>query len=78
MEVFCEKISIFEVCCLNVSKNVKGVRGSLYHFLTLPVPLPDEEKKFRLFFDASKGFMKAFKGLHKTFEAPERSVKMKI
>ena len=63
--------------------------------LTLPVPIPYEDKKLTEIFiltllcGASKGFMKALKGLHKTFwgtlkafikpfEAPQRSVKIKI
>ena len=40
--------------------------------VTFPVPIPDEEKK---------GFMKAlkpFKVFIKDFEAPQRSVKIKI
>ena len=47
--------------------------------LTLPVPIPDEEKKlseifiFTLLCGVLKGFMKA-----KPFEAPQRSVKIKI
>ena len=51
--------------------------------LTLPTPIPDKEKKLTEIFifisllcGASKGFMKALKGLHKPFEAPERSVKI--
>ena len=49
--------------------------------LTLPVPIPDEEKKltqifiFTLLYGASKGFIKVFK---KTFEVTQRSVKIKI
>ena len=41
--------------------------------LTLSVPIPDEEIKLTQIFiftflcGASKGFMKAFKALHKTF-----------
>ena len=31
-----------------------------------------------LLFSASKGFMKAFKALIKSFETPQRSVKIKI
>ena len=52
--------------------------------LTLPTPIPDKEKKltqifiFTLLCGASKGFMKAFKAFIKPFEAPQRSVKMKI
>ena len=51
--------------------------------LTLPVPIPDEEKKltdifiFTLLYAASKGFTKALKGFIKPFEAPQRSVKIK-
>ena len=52
--------------------------------LTLPVPIPDEEKKltwifaFTLLCGASKGFIKAFKALIKPFEASQRSVEIKI
>ena len=52
--------------------------------LTLPVPIPDEEKKVtEIFFlaflcGASKDFMKAFKAFIKPVEAPQRSVKIKI
>ena len=52
--------------------------------LTLPVPIPDKEKKlssifiFTLLCGASKGFMKAFKAFIKPFEAPQRSVKIKV
>ena len=47
-------------------------------------PLPDEEKKVTLIFiftlicGASKGFMKVLKAFIKPFEAPQRSVKIKI
>ena len=47
-------------------------------------PIPDEEKKltsifiFRLLCGASKSFMKALKVFIKTFEAPQRSLKIKI
>ena len=52
--------------------------------LTLPVPILDDMKKltyifvFTLLCDASKGFMKALKVLIKPFEAPRRSVEIKI
>ena len=52
--------------------------------LTLPVPIPDEEKKlsyifiFTLLCRASKGFRKALKTFIKPFETPERSEKIKI
>ena len=51
------------------------------HVLTLPVPFPDDEKKLSYIFiftlpcGASKGFMKVF---IKPFEAPQRSMKIKI
>ena len=50
----------------------------------LPAPIPDKEKKltqiliFTLLCGASKGFMKALKAFIKPFEAPKRSVKIKI
>ena len=52
--------------------------------LTLNVPIPDKVKKlsknftFTLLCGASKGFMKAFKAFIKPFEAPQKSVKIKI
>ena len=52
--------------------------------LNLSVPITDKEKKlskifvFKFLFGASKGFMKAFKAFIKPFEAPERSVKIKL
>ena len=52
--------------------------------LTLPVLIPDEEKKltyifiFRLLCGASKGFMKPLRAFIKPFEAPQRSLKIKI
>ena len=53
--------------------------------LTLPAPIPDEEKKltkkistFTFLCGASKGFMKALKAFMKLFEAPQRNVKIKI
>ena len=58
----------------------------VWQYLTLSIPIPDEEKKLTLIFifillcGASKGFMKALKALKafiKTFEAPQRSVKIK-
>ena len=53
-------------------------------FLTLPVPIPEEEKQlakiiiFTLLCGASKGFMKALKAFIKPFEAPQRSMKIKF
>ena len=52
--------------------------------LTLPVPILDEEKKlsqifiFTLLCGVSKDFMKALNAFAKPFEAPQRSVKIKI
>ena len=52
--------------------------------LTLPVPIPSEEKKSSYIFiftplcGASKGFMKVLKAFIKSFEAPQRSVKKKF
>ena len=51
--------------------------------LSLPVRMPDKEKKITWIFifthlcGASKGFIKAFKTFIKPFEAPQRSVKIK-
>ena len=55
-----------------------------FNFLTLPVPIPDEEKKlteifiFILLCGTSEGSTKATKAFIKPFEAPQRSVKIKI
>ena len=52
--------------------------------LTLSAPIPDEEKKsteifiFTLLSGASKGFMNALKAFIKLFQAPQRSVQIKI
>ena len=51
--------------------------------LTLHVTIPDEEKKLtQLFnhtsFEVSKGFIKTLKAFIKPFEAPQRTVKIKI
>ena len=50
--------------------------------ITLPVPISDKEKKiifiFTLLCSASKGFMRALMAFIKPFEAPQRSVKIKI
>ena len=52
--------------------------------LTLPVPIPDEEKKIKLIFYfshffvvAQKGFMKALKAYIKPFEAPQKKCENK-
>ena len=53
------------------------MKASLQLTLTLPITIPDEERKltfFTILCGASKGFMKALK----PFEAPQRSVKIKI
>ena len=60
--------------------NVYTIRTNL----TLRVPIPDNEKKlseifiFTLLCGALKGFMKTLKAFIKPFEAPQRSVKIKI
>ena len=51
--------------------------------LTFSVPIPDEEKKLSEIFiltlcGASKDFMKALKTFIKPFEAPQKSIKIKI
>ena len=52
--------------------------------LTLPTPISDKERKLSLKFYfhtplwCLKRFIKAFKPFIKTFEAPQRSVKIKI
>ena len=56
---------------------------SQIRYLTLPVPIPDEEKKltqtfiFTLICGASKVFMKVLRAFIKPFEAPQKSVKIK-
>ena len=53
-------------------------------FLTLPVPILDEERKLTqililtILCGPAKGFMKALKAFIKLFEAPQRSVKILI
>ena len=52
--------------------------------LTFPIPIPDKERKLTtvfisaLLFGVLKGFMRAFRVFIKPFEAPQRSVKIKI
>ena len=64
------QISLFDITTFNI--------------LTLPVPIPDEERKLGEIFilailcGASKGFMKTLKAFMKPFEAPQKSVKIKI
>ena len=56
----------------------------MVHWLTFSVQIPDEKRKltyifiFTFLYGVSKGFMKALKALIKPFEAPKRSVKVKI
>ena len=63
---------------------IRMMGAVVFNKLTLPVPIPDEEKKltyifiFPLLCGASKGFAKAFKAFIKPFETPKRSVKIKI
>ena len=53
-------------------------------YLTLPISIPEEEKKLIQIFiltllcDASKGFIKTLKAFIKPFEAPQRRAKIKI
>ena len=67
--------------CTILSKFVDSVNGLSSSSLTLPVWIPDEEKKlswifiFTLLCGASKGSIKAF---IKPFEAPQRSMKFKL
>ena len=78
--------SIFKaICSWNlVHSHIAFVKSKFEIHLTLPVPIPDEEKKLTQFFifsllcGASKGFMKAIKVFIKLFEAPQRIVKIKI
>ena len=56
----------------------------MVHWLTFSVQIPDEKRKltyifiFTFLYGVSKGFMKALKAFIKPFEAPKRSVKVKI
>ena len=65
--------------CLQENKNEKKAP-----FLTLNGLIPGKVKKlnkifiFTLLCDASKGFMKTLKVFIKPFEAPQRSVEIKI
>ena len=53
-------------------------------FLTLPVPILDEERKLTqililtILCGPAKGFMKALKAFIKLFEAPQKNMKIKI
>ena len=64
--------------------NLWDLRTILLCVSILNVPIPDKVKKlsqifiFTLLCGASKGFMKALKAFIKPFEAPQRSVKIKI
>ena len=57
---------------------------TLHKNLTLPVPIPDKEKKlteifiFTLLYGASEGLMKALNAFIKLSEAPQRSAKIKF
>ena len=65
-------------------KNDKIKVVHVISLLTLLAPILDEDKKLTKMFiftflcGATKGFMKAFKAFIKPFEAPQRSVKIKI
>ena len=76
----------FSACIYLFKVNNGNTRtiSRIWSKLTLPVPVPDEEKKlsyifiFTLLYGASKGFMNASKAFMKPFEAPPRSVKIKM
>ena len=79
-----DTIGIFQLLCYkNLFDPVVTSKISNDDFLTLNNPILDKVKKssqnfiFTLLCGASKGFMKAFKAF-KPFEAPQRSVKIKI
>ena len=63
---------------------LRHVQAASTRYLTLPVPIPDEEKKMKLNFYfhtsfwSSKSFMTALKAFIKPYEAPQISVKIKI
>ena len=70
---------------IHIFHQIKDNRLQFYELgvLTLPVPIPDEEKKisstfiFTLLCGISKCFMKALKAFIKHFEVPQRSIKNK-
>ena len=82
--VFWLKFTPFVILLLEVNAFFKLMSFPNNGVLTLPVPIPDEEKKlklnfyFRILCGASKGFTKALKAFIKPFEVPQRSVKIKI
>ena len=69
---------------LNVHKTIRRHPERLLSVVTIPVPIPDQEEKlpsifiFTLLCGVLKGFMKTLKASIKLFEAPQRSVKIKI
>ena len=70
---------------LNESIGLKRVQvRSFSSVLTFPVPIPDEVRKLTQIFifilpcGAWRGFKKAFKAFVKPFEAPQRTVKIKM
>ena len=72
----------FIILPVHVDRKNPRQSGSITNrIITLPVPIPDDERKLTQFFiftllcGASKGFMKPF---IKPFERPQRSVKIKI
>ena len=76
------KFTPFVILLLEVNVFFKLMSFPNNGVLTLPVPIPDEEKKLKFFFrilcGASEGFTKALKAFIKPFEASQRSVKIKI
>ena len=82
-------LSFFSVTDFNVARSFSSLLKTFSLFsrfvvLTLPVRIPDEEKKltqifiFKLLWGASEGFMKALKGFIELFEASKRSMKIKF
>ena len=78
--------NLWQKSCLYVSK-----KGNLKYSLTLSVSIPDDETKtnfdfyfhtflwcLKSFYEGLSGLHKAFEGLSKPFEAPQRSVKIKF
>ena len=73
-------------CCLDGMFNwgIKVERYLFISFLTVPVPIPDKDRKstqifsFTLLFGASKSLIKALKAFMKPCETLQRSLEIKI
>ena len=86
-EIFSETLFSSSKLFFGIERKKEGqrhMRAFQRNLLTLPAPIPNEQKKlpqifiFTLLCGVSEGFMKAFKAFIKPFGAPERSFKLKI